>query len=233
MPSKKVKRVGPKRTTKAFSRALRPPSRADYTAVENPMPMAKNIVLKYVDQYGMDAAAGTLSTQIMAATGLYDPDITGTGHQPLGFDQWLGLFYNHYTVEEAFLKATFFTQDASITGLACCLVGLTDDNAVPTTLNAALEQPTYTMHPLGSLGSSNAVVIEKYVDVAKFFGLSRSALLADPTHRGTNAANPTDNVFFHIAVGGTNTTVNPNFVWVTVELVFYAHLTERRELGQS
>jgi len=131
--------------------------------------MSDDITFKYNDRIALDAAAGSIANYVFSATGMYDPDITGTGHQPLGFDQWLGLFYNHYTVERAHIRATFFTQDASITGQAIVAIGLSDDTAIGTDLNTLLEQPTYTYRPLGSLGTTNGVVIAKWCDNARFF----------------------------------------------------------------
>jgi len=68
------------------------------TIVSNTMPIfsAKTTrALRYSDYFQLTTTSGAVSTYVFAANGLYDPNITGTGHQPMGFDQLLQ-FYNHY-----------------------------------------------------------------------------------------------------------------------------------------
>ncbi len=54
--------------------------------------------LRYVTQ--LELGSGTndfASHHFYRANSAFDPDLTGTGHQPMGYDQ-LALFYDHYTI---------------------------------------------------------------------------------------------------------------------------------------
>lgn len=59
----------------------------------------RNIVrLRYAERIDIaPAAPASFGFHNFCANGIWDPNITGTGHQPMGFDQWAG-FYNHYVV---------------------------------------------------------------------------------------------------------------------------------------
>lgn len=53
--------------------------------------------LRYCDTISMNPAAANRVYHAFRCNNIYDPDLTGTGHQPRGFDQ-MALFYNHYSV---------------------------------------------------------------------------------------------------------------------------------------
>lgn len=53
--------------------------------------------LIYSDHYTLNPGAGTYTGQIHRLNSLFDPDYTGVGHQPRGFDQ-LALLYSRYRV---------------------------------------------------------------------------------------------------------------------------------------
>ena len=55
---------------------------------------------------------GTPVGYIFSANGLYDPDITGVGHQPVGFDQ-MGQMFDHYTVIAAKIRVDFMGFDSN------------------------------------------------------------------------------------------------------------------------
>lgn len=77
----------------------------------NPFTMSRmSTVLKYNTNFSLNPTAGSMGatgTNIWQFTsnGLYDPDITGTGHQPLYFDNYAAL-YSRYKVKYATIKVT-------------------------------------------------------------------------------------------------------------------------------
>ena len=62
--------------------------------------------IRYVDVYTLTSASNGIAKQYMRMNSLFDPDQTGTGHQPYYFDQFAAL-YNRYTVLGSKLTAEF------------------------------------------------------------------------------------------------------------------------------
>ena len=97
------------------------------------LPRQKVVKLRY-SQYGTltNPGTGALVYQKFIANGIYDPDLTGTGHQPMGYDQMV-LQYNHYIVLGSKITVQIIPpQDSS--GYACvCGIYLSDDTTLPYT----------------------------------------------------------------------------------------------------
>ncbi len=212
----------------------------NFQSFGNPYPIHADVEFTYVDRIAIDAGgSGAVGVYQFAANGMYDPDITGTGHQPLGFDQWLGTsittgFYNHYNVTSSHIKVTAFSQAADNTGQAIVLLGLSDDTTVGIDFNTALENPTYKRVLLGSVGSGHDVVtIDKGFDAASMFGLTQESLYAKEDLMGTYSTNPSELTYYTIYVSSNSSSGNPANVWFLVEIKYRAHLTERKELQAS
>jgi hypothetical protein len=62
--------------------------------------------IKYTDEFDITLTSGALSSYVYNSNGLYDPDQTGTGHQPLGFDQYAAM-YSRYRVLRTQYRVTF------------------------------------------------------------------------------------------------------------------------------
>jgi hypothetical protein len=66
-------------------------------------PSEVRVSLKYVTTFTLDAPSGSLAAQEFSMRGMFDPDVTGTGHQPSNFDRWMTIF-NAYTVLRTHVK---------------------------------------------------------------------------------------------------------------------------------
>lgn len=173
------------------------------------------------------AIGGLAASYYFSANGLYDPNITGGGHQPLGFDQIMPM-YDHYTVIASKITCTFYNDDTSIKQV----VGLR--LADSTTLTSA--DPTALMESGGGkYGWLNARAVDG--DMAtmtlgcspkKFFSKS----LNDDVYKGGIGSNPSDQVYFHIWCAPFNS-ADSAAVYVNVRIDYIALFSEPKQLAQS
>lgn len=141
------------------------------------------------------AAGGIAATHVFSANGLYDPDITGTGHQPIGFDQ-LMVLYDHYTVVASKIKV--YAQNKDTTNPQFATVTVRDTPTPSTDTREIVENGYVSMVSLAVFGTGgDKSSMGTSVDVAKFLG--RSNVLADSQLKGTSAANPTEQLYFHVS----------------------------------
>jgi hypothetical protein len=152
--------------------------------------------LRYASGHvGLSSTSGVVVTQVFALNGCFDPDITGTGHQPMGFDQMMG-FYNHFCVLSCKATVRFGTASGNY-GTACLRV---DAGSTPVTdIERIMEfggNVTTGLEALGAFGANKTLSI--FADIAKLQGISAKALTADATLRGDSATNPTELTYLHV-----------------------------------
>lgn len=85
--------------------------------------------LKYHENLYITCTAGGVQNQQFKLNGLYDPNITGTGHQPMYFDQYMAL-YNHFTVIGARIKVTLFQDALTYTHPCYAVLWQNDDSTI-------------------------------------------------------------------------------------------------------
>jgi hypothetical protein len=159
----------------------------------------------YAYQLTRTTTAGAIGTYFFTANGLFDPDITGTGHQPLGFDTMM-LYYEQYTVLSSKISVTFLNNGANAIRAA---VSLKPDTTAPV-IGDMVENGFVKMVALDSPGymtGAGAGIRIKQVsldcDVAAYFGRRTAReMLNDTSLQGTVAANPSEQVYFAISVWG-------------------------------
>lgn len=68
-----------------------------FRSIGMPLPTEVDTVLTYSDSYGLTTGtAGVCGTeQVMNCGSVYDPDFSGTGHQPYGFDTYSALYKSY------------------------------------------------------------------------------------------------------------------------------------------
>ena len=83
-------------------------------------PVKYTCKLRYTDVISLNAAAGSLATYAFRCNNVFDPDATGTGHQPRHYDI-LAEVYNYYTVRGMKITAKIVGFDETSTERTQCL----------------------------------------------------------------------------------------------------------------
>lgn len=183
--------------------------------------------LRYADTITLSSTSGAVATYVFSTNGLYDPDISGTGHQPAGFDQMM-LSYEHYTVLRARMTATFHNNTASVQPTAA--LGLNASSTPITTVTQIVEDGLVTTVRMNGNGVYGCVqTIQRSIDVGKFGGVPR--ILDDPNYRGSVAGNPAEQSYFMLQLWNTELSTSSSAVDIQIE--FDAVFTEPRKLSSS
>ena len=199
------------------------------------IPKTKMVQLKYCGSFTL-ADAISNSGHLISAIGMYDPDYTGVGHQPLGFDQWMH-FYHHYEVLSS--KATFWIESAgtgtsdgtyAVLRLDSDITDAPFDPILSTELESAVERPSTVVRHLKSSTAGGRVSISKSYSQAATFGRSARG---NTTMKGTIAGNPTENMYYRLKLCNTlmGSSLQQHTVLFTV--TYIAQLTERKDIAQS
>lgn len=135
-------------------------------------------------------------TNLYSANGMYDPDISGLGHQPMGFDNLMA-FYEQTTVVKSHISVTFYCS----AGSARVGIYLSPDLTV-LALPGLVENGLMKMATVGGSGTGNGkhsfATLELTCDIPTYFGKTRGEILADPQMYTTIASNPGEQVYFNV-----------------------------------
>jgi len=168
MPRKAYKKRRPKRGAKRHRRVHRTTAISRGTVI----PQRFFTRLRYVSlQIGTTTTISPGYYQF-AANGLNDPNLTGGGHQPMGFDQ-LSALYKDYRVHAVKVKV----QGRMLTGTSAGYVFLGCNGGVglPNGLQALLESNRYR-HKI--VTSENEFTITGYFPIHQVFGKSKKVFQA-------------------------------------------------------
>jgi hypothetical protein len=145
----------------------------------------------------LSAAAGFCASRFFIANGLFDPDISGSGHQPMGFDQMMAL-YTTYTVVRATITITAMAEAA---GAAVGIYLSPDTTAITDPIRLIENGLMRVVHLSASTspGSNRQASVTLSCDVRAYFGRRGArAIMNDDNLSGTAAANPFEGVYFGV-----------------------------------
>lgn len=176
-----------------------------------PLPLQLFNTLKYVETRAMTPAVGFLTYQY-SCNSLFDPNVTGTGHQPMYFDKLAGI-YDHYTVLRARIKITPGVNSTQ-TSPQFAVIYIDDDTSVVSTIDQACEQKNasklYTWLP----ASGNPPTLYSYWDAAKTFGPNPQA---QDSLQGTSTTSPSEQSYFTFVLQDAATTSTAFTALVEIE----------------
>lgn len=197
------------------------------------LPIAKTFKtnLRYVENAinVNPGAAGLADSYVFSCNGLWDPNVSGVGHQPTGFDQFM-LMYQEYQVIGAKIRVEFANTDTGAhqtVGIAV-LGGTTEQVDTRVMIeNGGCKWKTITPRN----GSKDYCTMTMGVSPHKWLG-RRGPLSVDEL-KGTASGNPAQQCYFHIfaqdyGAGGDTAPVGLN-----VQIDYIVIFTKPRELALS
>jgi len=182
---------------------------------------------KYAEQKSLATQSGADTQYQFSVNGMYDPNITGTGGQPMFFDQIAGI-YDHYTVIGSKIKWTVINASTTAVEPYRCVFWINDDTTTSVGFDSLVATTgAQTRFAQGGL-NPDRIIVEQYWSARKNFG----NCLANDELKGTAAANPAEQQYFQITLRAVDSvTVIP--LWVLVEIEYTAIWRERKEISLS
>jgi len=183
--------------------------------------------LRYSTTFQLTCTSGATATYVFRANDLFDPDYTGTGHQPMGFDQMM-LSYNHFCVTHSTIRVTARNK-SNTSPVTVCIRQDASPTAV-TVIDRIMEFGGLMALELDTFGTQTNLM-ELNLDMAKVQGVSPSALTSDSTLRGDAGNSPTEVTYWHVQCW--DTAALTSIVNFDVILEQTAWFIEPRDLTES
>ncbi len=161
-----------------------------------------------------EGAAGSGAYQLFNMNSVYDPDYTGAGSQPVGFDQ-VCQFYSRFRVHTLKYEVTF----ANVAGTST-QVGLyaSPQSSLPAAPASWFVQPTKGTKSalISAAGGLDRITFRGVLRPWDYFGITKAEYLQDQDFVCTASGNPTRSAYLVIVILGGGVTTHS--VRVSVKL---------------
>lgn len=159
--------------------------------------------LRYVDTYALISTAGSLAKQVMYLNSTFDPDNSGTGHQPLYRDTY-AVVYDNYSVVSCRAIVTFVSL-ATTTSVSAGAV-FDDNNTSSTSPTTLMEQNSGKHHLIPPLtGSISSHTISFDWDCKSYLGIDPFTSEMYKTDVGANPTELGSLIIWSVPADGSST----------------------------
>lgn len=181
------------------------------------------VKLEYTDTY-VNVAAATV-TRSYAFNDLFDPNVSGVGAQPVGFDQWCAL-YGRYEVTACRTVHELYNTAAANTVLMVVYPSLSA-TAVTGTADAAGQPRAVTLRTTGTGAVPFAKTTTMY-NVSTIIGRN----IASINYTGAAGASPANRIYTQYVIGSLDG-VTLFAITLRVQMFFYVRFYERINMDRS
>jgi len=183
-------------------------------------PLRLYVKHRYVENVAVTSTTGSVSAYKWRANGMYDPNFTGTGHQPMYFDVCASV-YNHFTVIKSYAKFSFVPL--SLTTLPTAISSCLDDDTSSPATTAAMGESSKGTIKVAAPSPSDPIITYCNFSARETFGGNP---LSNDNLQGTVSTDPTEQMVFIAAVEALNLGTQS---WnVQAEITYYAVWDELR-----
>lgn len=189
-------------------------------------PKERTVRLRYCQSVELSSTTGVLTAHWFRANSLFDPDYSGTGHQPLLFDQY-ALMYNHYQVLGSKIQVTMTPVGNESTPHACGIY-LADDVSIYTTWDGMQESGRAKVKTIQL--SQNPVNLVSTFGLRKFFTKS----VDNGNTSSPVTTNPSEQAFFAVWIQPFDITSTSSYpIQCKVQIDYIARFFEPKDIAQS
>lgn len=197
------------------------------TRIARSFPQKMIVTMKYSTYVRLDPSVGApVAYNWFRANSIYDPDQTGTGHQPYSHDTYQTI-YQHYRVLSSKIICNFVPNGSSSTGHVVCGV-ITTPTVEPALV---LDYDTIRERDIGKYKINSG-----QDQVVKVTGAYNSKKMYPSNVGNLNALfgnNPTEEAYFAVYATATNETLDASSVDVIVDIYYKVLMWELKNLGES
>jgi len=165
----------------------------------------------YSEKFNLGGALlGAANVYQFRLNSIFDPNFTGSGHQPTTHDQ-LSVIFEEYTVTDVRYKISFVNSSTTVAGLVA--IQTADNFNVFTDITTLIEQGQCEWKQLGVLNGHNSIVVMNgQVDNAKVMGVSRSKYADDAAYSATFGNSPADVSYLNVYLSEASTGTAPTTI---------------------
>jgi len=203
-------------------------------ALGDPFPVRWNKTLLYGQLNTLTAGASGLfgTEQVFRLNSLFDPDLTGTGHQPYGFDTLASLYYR-YKVRAVRVMVRF--SDPSADGVLCAAqfqAPSVTSTVTGSDTNTVMERAGMWTQNLNNTGEQVAI-LDQFFPISTLVGATPVQFAANlEDYQSLCTTSPARTPYLRIAIAALDGASTPT-VRLETKILFYTEFFERIVLGQS
>lgn len=220
-----------KKRSRALSKASsrKKAKKINYTLIKAPKPnIDGRVSIRRALTYSeigttLNAGAGTAATYVYSANGLYDPNISGVGHQPVGFDQFMAC-YVLYTVTKSTIKVTFCNAATVDQVVGLSIQSLTTTSSDPSVYIENQDCVWGVVEGTG-LGGPSTKTLTLECDMRK---QARTDIFNDSAYGGYVNSNPSIQKYFHLFVAAADGTSDPGAVTCIVQIDYEVYFRDNQ-----
>jgi len=178
------------------------------------------VTLRYVQELSIASTAGAYTTNVFRGNGAFDPDQTGTGAQPVWYDDYSAMYNrNRCLGSRIFVVPTQSTN----TGL-CTYVGITPQHQTTSmaTVAQAVSQP-YTEFTSCSPYSPTRVLSQS-MGTSKYLGYPGGGMMGSDALENLYSASPAHQWYWHVwmrSADGSTSITNSIIVIIDYDLLWF------------
>lgn len=165
---------------------------------------------------------GTASAYVFDLNSLFDPNVSGAGHQPAGYDQMMAI-YEEYLVYGVKYRIMAANSEASLEAIHG--VTISDEINTKSDPRIYMENGNCQWKCASGRGGPSLTEFTGYVDLAKFHGVEPQNYMDDSDYKALSGSSPSERAYLHIWCAPMNASSDIGDQTWYVELTYYAVLS--------